>query len=403
MSLRISRLAAAVGHSGTMAIDERMQSLRSQGRDILSLGAGQLDFDTPAPVAAAGARAITEGQTRYTPVAGTAALRRAVRAKFAAENGLAYGEDEVIVGAGAKSVIYHALLALLDPGDGVVVPTPAWPSYAVMVGLAGGRVLEARLEAARGYRLEAGAIAAVMRGSGGARGVILNSPHNPTGAVYSREDYARLAELAEAEDLWVISDEIYEHLVYDGDFVSFAAQPRMRERTVTVNGVSKSFAMTGWRIGYAGAPAPVVRAMEAIQSHTVGNPCSVSQAAAEAALRLSLDGDQAMRDSRAAFRAALLARRELAWRELSSMPGVVPVRPAGAFYVFADVSAHFGRRCGDRLIGGSADLASALLEHAGVAAVPGVAFGDDRCLRLSFACSIEELGGALQRMRRALA
>jgi aspartate aminotransferase len=387
-----------------MAADERMQALRSSGRDIVSLGAGQLDFDTPAPIAHAGVEAITRGRTRYTPVAGTVALRCAVRAKFERENGLAYGADEVIVGAGAKSVIYHALLALVDPGDRVIVPMPAWPSYASMVELAGGVVQPATLAADDGYRLTvAGLRAALAAAAGRARGLILNSPHNPTGALLPAERIAELAAVAREADLWVISDEIYETLVYDGRFASVAAAEGMKARTLTVNGVSKGFAMTGWRIGYAGGPAELVRAMESLQSHTSGNPSSVSQEAAEAALRLSVAGDPALAAERRRVREALEARRDLACRALDAIEGITLVRPAGAFYVFADVSRHFGRTLAGRTIAGSADLADHLLDHAGVAVVAGALFGDDRCIRISFAASPEELTAALGRLARALA
>ena len=404
MTLRLSGLARGVATSGTMAADQRMQALRAGGRDVVSLGAGQLDFDTPAPIARAGMEAIAAGRTRYTPVAGTDALRRAVRDKFAAENGLVYAENEVIVGAGAKSVIFHALLALVDPGDRVVVPIPAWPSYAAMVGLAGGEIQPAPLAAADGYHLTVAGLRAALAAAGSrARGLILNSPHNPTGAVLSRAELAALAAVVREAGLWVISDEIYEHLVYDGTFAGPAAEDGMRGRTLTVNGVSKGFAMTGWRIGYAGGPAELIGAMEALQSHTSGNPSSVSQEAAEAALRLSLSGDPTLGAERRRVRAALAARRDLACRCLEAIPGVTLVRPAGAFYVFADVSKHFGRTLAGRAIRGSADLADHLLEQVGVAVVAGAAFGDDRCIRISFAAAPAELEAALGRLADALA
>jgi len=401
MSLRLSRLAQRIGGSGTLAVDERMQALKAEGRDIVSLGAGQLDFDTPAPICRAGVRAIEEGLTRYTAVAGVPALRRAIRAKFERENKLEYGEDEVIAGAGAKSVIFHALLGLVDPDDVIIVPVPSWPSYASMVQVTRGRVVGARLDAAKGYKLTAeGLVDAIAEARGAARGLILNSPHNPTGAVYSAEEFARLAEVVRGENLWVISDEIYEHLTYDGAFVSFASLAGMRERTLTVNGVSKAFAMTGWRIGYAGGPLALVKAMEGLQSHTAGNPSSIAQHAAEAALRLTLDGDPEMIEERRRIRDAMLRRRDLACRELAGIPGVGVVRPSGAFYVFADFSSWYGKELDGRRITGSSDLADLLLERAGVAVVPGAVFGDDRCLRLSFATGVEELRVALQRVKK---
>ncbi|TMQ70712.1 MAG: pyridoxal phosphate-dependent aminotransferase [Candidatus Eisenbacteria bacterium] len=404
MSLRLSRLSARVGPSGTMAADDRLQRLRAAGRDVVSLGAGQLDFETPAPVARAGTEAIAHGITRYTPVAGTLALRRAVRDKFERENGLVFGDDQVIVGAGAKAVVFHALLALVDPDDAVIVPAPAWPSYGSMVTVAGGRTVSAALSAAEGYRLTPAALRGALAAAGGcARGVILNSPHNPTGALMSREAYAAIAPIVREAGLWVISDEIYEHLVYDGTFTSFAALDGMGARTLTVNGVSKAFAMTGWRIGYAGGPAELIQAMEALQSHTSGNPSSISQHAAEAALRLCVAGDAEMAAERRRFQDALVARRDLACRILGGIPGVTLVRPAGAFYVFADVSRHFGRTLAGRRVAGSADLADLLMEQAGVAVVPGQVFGDDRGVRVSFAASPGELTVALDRLAQALA
>ncbi len=401
--MKLSRVARRVGHSGTMVVDERLMQSRRLGRDVVSLGAGQLDFDTPGRVCDAGVRAIQEGRTRYTPVAGTPSLLEAVREKFARENALRFGPDEVMVAAGAKSALFHALLALVDPEDAVIVPLPAWPSYASMVQVVGGQVVHARTDPGRGYALTAQSLLDAVAAAGGrARGLILNHPHNPTGAVYGREELLRIAEVARGEGLWVLSDEIYEHLVYEGTFTSVAALPGMAQRSLTINGVSKSFAMTGWRIGYAGGPRAVIQAMVALQSHTSGNPSSISQEAAEAALRLSLDGDESLRAERARVLEALRRRRDLVCRELAALPGVSVTRPAGAFYVFADFSRLYGRELGGRRIGGSHELAGVLFDQAGVAAVPGAEFGDDRCLRLSFATSLEELTVAMQRIRRLL-
>ncbi|HYM81048.1 MAG TPA: pyridoxal phosphate-dependent aminotransferase [Candidatus Limnocylindria bacterium] len=404
MTLKLSHLARRVGHSGTLAIEDRMLQLRAEGKDIVNLGVGQLDFDTPEAVRAAGVAAIEQGMTRYTPAAGTEALLRAVRVKFERENGLEYGADEVIVGSGAKSVLFHGLLALLDPEDAVIVPVPAWPSYRSMIAVAGGQMVAARLDARNGYKLTAdGLVEAVRAARGRAHGLVLNAPHNPTGAVYAREELAQIAEVVQGEGLWVISDEIYEHLIYEGSATSFAAIAGMRARTLTVNGVSKSFAMTGWRIGYGGGPAALVRCMVAIQSHTSGNACSISQHAAEAALRLTLEGDEALSAERQRVHDAMLRRRDLACRELAAIPGVTLVRPAGAFYIFADFSSHYGRELGGERVLGSSDLAAYLLSAAGVSVVPGIIFGDDRGLRLSFATAREELSVALQRIKKALA
>ncbi len=401
--MKLSRIALRADPSGTLAVDERYQQLRARGRDIVSLGAGQLDFDTPARVCDAGVRAIQEGQTRYTPVAGTPRLLEVVRSKFARENDLDYGPEEVLVTAGAKSALYHAVLALLDPEDAVIVPTPSWPSYASMIQMVGGQVVPARLEAHQSYKLTVESLLdAVSAARGRARGLVLNHPHNPTGAVYSREELLHLSEVVRGEGLWVLSDEIYERLIYEGAFVSLATLPGMKERTLTVNGVSKSFAMTGWRIGYAGGPRNLIQAMKALQSNTSGNPSSISQEAAESALRLTLEEDPGLMGERDRMLEALQQRRDLVCRELAAIPGVSLTRPAGAFYVFADFSRHYGRELGGKPPQGSRELADLLLEVAGVAVVPGAVFGDDRCLRISFATSLEELTVALQRIRRTL-
>lgn len=402
--MRLSRLAQDAKPSGTLAIDEEYRNRKAKGEDVISLGAGQPDFPSPPAAVQGGHEAIDGGRTRYTDVAGTPELRAVIARKLKEENGLAVTPSQVVVTAGAKQAIYHALLALVDPGEGVLVPTPAWPSYAGMVRLLDASVVPVPLAAAEGWKLTVDGLMRALSGAGRRTSVlVLNQPANPTGATYTRDELARLAEVVRGEDLFVVADEIYELLVYDGSFTSFATLPGMRSRTVTVNGFSKAFSMTGWRMGYAAGPAPVMSAIAALQSHTSGNACSVSQHAAQRALEAALAGGEG-REPIARMQAAFRKRRDLVCRLLGEIPGVTFVPPGGAFYVFVDVAAHYGRPlAGGRVVRDSQEMASYLLDDAGVAVVPGAAFGDDHCIRLSFAASAEDLTVALKRIGKALA
>jgi aspartate aminotransferase len=402
--VRLSRIAQDAKLSGTLAIDEQFQVRRAEGQDVISLGAGQPDFPSPPSALAGGIEAIESGRTRYTAVAGTPELRALIAKKLKDENGLAVTPNQVVVTAGAKQAIYHSLLALVDPGDSVVIPTPAWPSYVEMVRLLGGVPVLVPLAADNGYKLTSELLMKGLAGTPRRPGVLVfNHPGNPTGAVYTREELARLAEVVRGEELFVISDEIYEHLTYDIPFTSFATLPGMRSCTVTVNGFSKAFSMTGWRLGYCAGPAPVLKAIGAIQSHTSGNASSISQHAALKALEAQLeggDGKEPLTRMQSAFR----LRRDLVCRLLNDIPGVTYVKPGGAFYVFVDVASYYGRPLAkDRVALDSLELASYLLDEAGVAVVPGRAFGDDRCIRISFAAAAEDLTVALKRIHRALA
>ncbi len=402
--MHLSRIAQDAKLSGTLAIDEQFLARRAEGQDVISLGAGQPDFNSPPAALAGGIEAIESGRTRYTPVAGTPELRALIARKLKDENGLAVTANQVVVTAGAKQAIYHALLALVDPGDSVIVPLPAWPSYVEMVRLVGGTPVPIALDAANGYKLTSELLMKSLSGTPKRPGVLLfNHPANPTGAVYSAEELARLAEVVRGEDLFVISDEIYEHLSFDGPFTSFATLPGMRACTVTVNGFSKAFAMTGWRLGYCAGPGPVMKAIGAIQSHTAGNPSSISQHAGFKALEAELAGGEG-REPLTRMQAAFKLRRDVVCRMLAEIPRVTFVRPGGAFYVFADVSAYYGVTLAQgRVARNSMEMASYLLDEAGVAVVPGGAFGDDRCIRLSFAAAAEDVTVALKRIGRALA
>ncbi len=402
--MKLSRLADQAKLSGTLAIDEQYQARKAKGEDVISLGAGQPDFPSPPAAVKGGIEAIESGKTRYTPVAGTPELRAAIARKLKEENGLAVTASQVVITSGAKQALYHALMALVDPGDAVFIPVPAWPSYAEMVRLVGGRPVGVPLAPEEGWKLTVERLMKTLDATPERHAVLMfNQPSNPTGTTYRPEELLRIAEVVRGEGLYVVSDEIYEHLSYDAPFSSFAMQPGMRAHTITVNGFSKAFSMTGWRMGYAAGPAPVMRAMDAIQSHTSGNASSVSQYAAEKALLDVLDGGEGAA-TLANMKDAFRRRRDIVCRLLDAIPGVSYVKPTGAFYVFVDVSSYYGRKlAGDRSVATSAEMAAYLLDQASVAVVPGAVFGDDRCLRLSFACAAEDLTVALKRIGKALA
>jgi len=385
--------------SPTIVISDRAKALRAAGEPVISLSAGEPDFDTPVSVRAAAVAAIAAGETRYTAVDGSAALKQAIAGKFARENGLHYRPDEILVSSGAKHSIHNALQALLDPGDEVLIPAPYWVSYPEMVRLADAEpVVIAPPAAPAGGRTVASLkltpealAAAITRRS---RALLLNSPCNPSGAVYSADELAALAAvLREHPRLIVISDDIYEHIRWDGGrFATLAAVcPALAERTLVVNGVSKAYAMTGWRIGYAAGPAWLIAAMKTIQSQSTSNPCSVSQAAAAAAL----DGDQGCV---ASMVAAYRARHDWLVPALNAIPGVQAFPGEGTFYSFPDCSAAIAALgCGD-----DTGLAERLLEQARVAVVPGSAFGLPGHLRLSYACDQATLTEAVTRLAAVL-
>jgi aspartate aminotransferase len=396
-TIRLASRIAAVKPSSTIAAENRARQLRAQGVDVISLTVGEPDFDTPRAVREAGIRAIEEGFTRYMPTAGTPELREAVCAKLARENGVDYRPEQVIVSVGAKHSIYNVLMALVDPGDEVIVPAPYWVSYPDMVLLAGGRPIIVETTERSGFKMTPEQLDRAI--SPRTRLLILNTPSNPTGAAYSRQELDALARLCVERDIVVCADEIYERLVYDG-FVqtSFAALgPEVYARTITVNGLSKAYAMTGWRLGYAAGPVEVVRAMEVVQSQSTSNPSSITIKAATAALAGPSEEFPAML-------AEFDRRRRFLVDALGSLPGVTCASPQGAFYAFPDVSSLLGRKSRTgRPIATSYDLADYLLETARVGTVAGAAFGAEGYLRLSYATALPKIEEAVARMRAALA
>jgi aspartate aminotransferase len=388
---RLDRISPSL----TIAVATKARHLQAAGRDVISLSAGEPDFDTPRNIKQAAIAAIEAGETKYTDVAGTPKLRQAVAAKFQRDSGIDYKPEEIIVSTGGKQVIFNAMLATLNPGDEVVIPSPCWVSYPDIVSLADGKPVLVPCGQNTGFKLRAEALEAAITPA--TRWLMLNNPCNPTGAAYNAEELRPLCDvLLRHPDVWVFTDDIYEKLAYDGfkPGTILEVEPRLRARTVTMNGCSKSYAMTGWRIGFAGAPVPLIKAMDKLQSQSTANPCSVSQAAAVEAL----NGPQ---DSIASMARVYQQRRDLIVEALNRAPGITCHRPEGAFYVFPGIHGCIGRtsRGGARITDDEA-FVTALLEEEGVAAVHGAAFCYPGHFRISYATATELLEEAGRRIQR---
>lgn len=397
MSILAARLDR-IELSPTVAVTERANALKAAGRDIIGLGAGEPDFDTPAHIVEAAWKAMKDGHTRYTPVPGIARLREAIAAKFQRENGLDYAPGEITVACGGKQSIYNAMVATLDEGDEVIVPAPYWVSYTDIVLLAGGRPVTVPCPAENGFKMRPQDLEAAIGPN--TKWVMLNSPSNPTGAAYGWDDMKALTDvLARHPQVWVMPDDMYEHIVYDGFRFCTPAQvePALKQRTLTVNGVSKAYCMTGWRIGYAAGPAPLVKAMNKVQSQSTTHTSSVSQWAAVAAL----EGPQ---DFIARHNQVFRQRRDLAVAMLNATPGLECPTPQGAFYVYPSCGGLIGKTTpSGTVLASDGDVVTWLLEQAGVAAVQGSAFGHSPHFRISYATSTEALEEACRRIQRACA
>lgn len=391
----LSQKTAAVEEAAIIRMAQKARELKANGRDIVSLTIGEPDFDTPAHIRAAAKQALDDGETHYGPMAGLPQLRQAIAGKLKAENGLDYGPAEIVVSNGAKQAITNAVFALVDPGDEVILLAPYWVAYEGIIRFAGGEVKVVRSGPNENYKAPAAHIARAM--SERTKLVIVNSPSNPTGAVFTRYELQAIANVVRAHpQAMVLADEIYEYITFEEPAVSIGSLPGMKGRTITVNGLSKGFAMTGWRIGYAAAPEPVARAMQKVQGAFTAGANPFAQRGAIAALEGGREEVTAMRDS---YR----RRRDLAVSLLSAIDGVEVMAPAGTFYIFPDVSAHLGRVFGNRRIDTVDELCDWLLEDHGVALVPGSAFGEDRAVRISFAASDEAIREGIARMAGALA
>ncbi|WOI44653.1 pyridoxal phosphate-dependent aminotransferase [Acidovorax sp. BLS4] len=393
-----ARRIAALGVSPILRITDHANALKRSGRPVIVLGAGEPDFDTPDHILEAARRALARGETRYTVLDGSPAMKEAVREKFRRDNGLDFALDEITVGTGAKQVLYNAFMATLDPGDEVILPAPYWSSYADVVTIAGGVPVTVPCTEADGFRLTPAALEAAITPR--TRWLLLNSPSNPTGAAYSAAQLRPLLDvLLRHPQVWLLSDDIYEHILYDGAaFATPAAlEPRLKNRCLTVNGVSKAYAMTGWRIGFAGGPRELIAAMAVVQSQCTSCPSSISQAAAIEALT----GPQAIVAERCAD---FQARRDFVVQALNQAPGLRCRTPEGAFYTYASCAGTLGRTTpGGALLKTDVDFCQYLLAEYEVAVVPGTYFGLAPYFRISYATSMAQLQTACQRIQDACA
>jgi len=381
--------------SQTVAMRQRAQALRAEGKDVLAVSSGEPDFDTPRHIRDAAIAAIERGETRYTDIAGTRALRQAVAEKFRRDNDIAYAPEEIIVSTGGKQVIYDAMVATLDPGDEVIIPTPCWVSYPDIASLADGKPVLLPCGANQGFKLLPAQLEAAITPR--TKWLVINTPSNPTGAVYGAEELRALAEvLWRHPQVLILTDDIYEKLIFDGiRFATLAGvEPRLRDRIVTMNGCSKAYAMTGWRIGFAGAPRGIIKAMDKLQGQSTSNACSIAQAAAIAALTGPQEETERMRQ-------AFQRRRDLVIGLLDAVPGLRCHMPQGAFYAFPDITGCLDRTTpGGTRIQSDWDFVFALLSEAGVATVHGSAFMAPGHFRISFAASDSALEEACHRIRR---
>ena len=391
LSNRLNRLAP----SATLAMSQKSSEMKAQGIDVINMSVGEPDFNTPDDIKEAAKKAIDENWSRYSPVPGYADLRKAIVNKLKNENGLDYTINEILVSNGAKQSVCNTVMALVNDGEEVIIPAPYWVSYPQMVKLAGGEPVIVNAGFDQDFKMTPEQLEAAITPK--TRMLILCSPSNPTGSVYSKEELAALAEVIKRhEDLFVLADEIYEHINYIGHHESIAQFPGMKERAIIVNGVSKAYAMTGWRIGYVAAPEWIVKGCNKLQGQYTSGPCSVSQKAAEAAYTLDQGCVEEMRQ-------AFERRRDLIVKLASEIPGLEVNKPEGAFYLFPKCSSFYGKRCGERMINNSNDLAMYLLEEGHVATVGGDAFGDPDCFRMSYATSDENICEAMRRIKEALA
>jgi aspartate aminotransferase len=394
--MKVSQRAQSVPASMTIAVTGRARELKAQGVDVVGFGAGEPDFDTPDYIKHAAIEAIRSGKTKYTAASGIPELRQAIAEKFKRDNNLDYTAEQIIVNVGGKHSVYEAMQAVLDPGDEVILPTPYWVTYPECVKLAEATVKVVETDKANRYKMTPDQLKAAITEKTAL--VIINSPSNPGGFSYTPDELRALAKVLEGSDIYVMSDEIYERLIYgETQFISFAAlSDDAFRRTITLNGLSKAFSMTGWRLGYTAGPLDVIKAMGRLQSHMTSNPVTFAQYAA--VIALGPEADQAIETMRVEFekRAKVMADR------LNSIEGIECAPVTGAFYCFPDVSAHYGRSINGTVISDSMDFSQALLEQVNVAVVPGVAFGCDNNVRLSFACSLEQINKGLDRLEQWL-
>ncbi|HEX7534497.1 MAG TPA: pyridoxal phosphate-dependent aminotransferase [Syntrophales bacterium] len=393
--VKLASRISTIKPSPTLAITAKANALKAEGRDVISFGAGEPDFDTPDRIKMAAVKAIEEGFTKYTPVDGISELKDAIISKLSRDNRLVYNRSEIVVSCGAKHTLYNLSQVLFEEGDEVIIPSPYWVSYLDMVLLSGAKPVILKTGEAQGFKMLPKQLeAAITRNT---KALIMNSPSNPTGAVYTARELAALAEVVSHKEMLVISDDIYEKIIYDGKpFTNIASlSQKLKDKSIVVNGVSKTYAMTGWRIGYAAGPEEIIKAMTKLQSQNTSNPTSISQWAAVEALNGSQESVKEMVEE---FR----RRRNVIVEKLNAIPGVTCTLPHGSFYVFPDVSSLFGRSYQGKPLSNSSDFAAYLLEAANVAVIPGVDFGHDNHIRLSYATSLKNIEEGLKRISSAV-
>ena len=393
--MKLSRRIAAISESMTLAISSKARAMQAKGIDIIDFGVGEPDFDTPQHIKQAAIDAINQGCTKYTPTPGTPELRQAVAEKLKRDNALDYPPAQIIVSCGAKHSLYNIIMAVCEEGDEVIIPAPYWVSYPEMVKAAGAQSVFVPTDESTQFKITPGQLAEAITPR--TKLLVLNSPSNPTGSVYAPAELEQLAKVIVDRGICVLSDEIYEALVYDGTVHKSIASvgPKIKERTVVVNGFSKSYAMTGWRLGYAAGPKEIINAAIQLQSHSTSNPCSITQMAGLAALK----GDQACVGQ---MTAEFNKRRKRIVQALNALPGITCVEPKGAFYALPNVSSWYGKQIKGRKIASSMDFASVCLEEGKIAVVPGSGFGDDRFVRFSYATSIEHINEGMRRLSELL-
>ena len=394
MKKRTSDLLNRLSESATLAMAQMARELKASGVDIISLSLGEPDFDTPTELKQSGIDSINANETHYTPVPGTQRVRNAIAKKFKRDNGLVYNSDQIVVSTGAKQSLANVILSLVNPGDEVILPAPFWVSYVELVKVAGGVPAILPTSIKEDYKIKPEALEAAINEK--TRMMIYSSPCNPSGSVYTKEETAALADVLRKHDnMYTISDEIYELINFTSKHASLAAEPGMMDRVITVNGVSKGFAMTGWRLGYIGAPKWIADACTKIQGQFTSAPCSIAQAAAATAV----EADPSIANSMVA---AFLRRRDAMHGSLSKIPGINLNLPMGAFYLFPDVSELFGKNFKGKSLENSDDVAMFLIEEAHVATVSGAAFGTPECIRISYAAADEVLEEAVRRIEVAV-
>ena len=391
LSDRLNRLAP----SATLVMSQKSSEMKAQGIDVINMSVGEPDFNTPQHIKDAAKKAVDENWSRYSPVPGYADLRKSISAKLKNENNLDYSVNEILVGNGAKQCVCNAIMALVNDDDEVIIPAPYWVSYPQMVKLAGGNPVFVHAGFEQDFKMTPQQLEEAITPK--TKMLVLCSPSNPTGSVYSKKELQGLAEvILKHDELFVLADEIYEHIIYNGKHESIAQFDGMKERTIVINGVSKAYAMTGWRIGYMAAPEWIVKGCNKLQGQYTSGACSVSQKAAEAAYTMQQECVEEMRQ-------AFERRKNLIVELAKDIPGLEVNNPQGAFYLFPKCSSFFGKSCGDKVINNSTDLALYLLEVGHVATVSGDAFGDPECFRMSYATSDDNIREAMKRIKEALA